>query len=395
MAAPVLIFGAFPTPGLLMLLLSLPLLVMLPAVLNRTGGRIPVSEPTLIALFAASVMWSDIPDYSAERLRTYLVLAVATVVACSLLSGAAILKYLAISMGILVGSSLVFLAIDPSTRQFPGLDGLVFSAQYGKNIYGGVLVAALVVVLSERRRISVALVPLLGTLIFLNRSVTAWATALFLAAAILILRQIRGRVPSSSAKPVMVTMLVSMVAGIAALVLTDAPSLLGAVGKDTTLSRRTDIWAACWDQIKEAPLLGHGAFAFLNEDSGSPVTRYVASQFLNFQPPHPHNAVLDLWGQLGLAGLVTFAVILLMTLRRGLDQAISGSAPGVAGVGLVAFVILFGISEPTLTGPWFVLILIAMGMVNAPPSTGHAAAADRRSASESEQTPHDYEQVSK
>ena len=362
--SPIMIFGAVPTPGILMLALVAPIMLMTPARLRMPEARVPVAEILLIAILALSVLWSDVPAYSSERLRTYLVVALATVLACNLLTGREILKYFSWSLSGIIATSLVVLVTQPDRRRFPGLDGTVLVAQFDKNTYGGLLVVSLVVLVGRSRKLGPLAAPGLAVLIYYNHSVTAWTTALVLLASMLLFRRVWQRLPPSTARPVLAVTIIAMVSTVLVLVLTDSQSLLGAVGKDSTLSRRTEIWAACWSQIQAAPLLGHGAYTFLNLDSDSPVTNYVASQFLNFRPPHPHNAVLDLWGQVGLVGLVLFAVVVVVSLGRGVNRAMNGDVPSATGTAVLLFVVLFGVSEPTFTGPWLIVVLIAVGLVH-------------------------------
>jgi O-antigen ligase len=91
--------------------------------------------------------------------------------------------------------------------------------------------------------------------------------------------------------------------------------LLDSMGKDLTLSGRTDLWAAVIVKIKEHPLLGYGYSGFwLGWDSEAGDVWKV----LPWTPPHAHNGFLDLWLDLGFLGELVFVLGFLMSFVRAL-----------------------------------------------------------------------------
>ncbi|OPZ74288.1 MAG: O-Antigen ligase [Firmicutes bacterium ADurb.Bin456] len=84
-------------------------------------------------------------------------------------------------------------------------------------------------------------------------------------------------------------------------------------GFDFTLTGRTVLWQAVWDQIGQRPWLGYGFGAFwqgYGEPSGD------LWRMLRWEPPNAHNGYLDLWLQLGLAGLSVFITSLVINLFK-------------------------------------------------------------------------------
>ena len=102
---------------------------------------------------------------------------------------------------------------------------------------------------------------------------------------------------------------------------------------------------------------------FLDSASGSPVTQYVWARFQNYRPPHPHNGLLDLLGQLGVVGVVAFAYLLFFALRHGLGAALRGSATARTGVIVLSFILVFGATEPTYLDNWLIITVMAVAMV--------------------------------
>jgi exopolysaccharide production protein ExoQ len=95
----------------------------------------------------------------------------------------------------------------------------------------------------------------------------------------------------------------------------NAGILLGSIGKDPTLTGRTDMWPQIMDMIWKEPWLGYGYNAFWN-DWNSPCA-YVWYA-VKWTPPNSHNGFLDLWLDLGLLGVVVFGIGFSLTIVRGL-----------------------------------------------------------------------------
>jgi O-antigen ligase len=83
--------------------------------------------------------------------------------------------------------------------------------------------------------------------------------------------------------------------------------LLGLLGKDPTLNQRTVIWGAVLQEILKRPLLGYGFEAFWRGLTGPSMNVILASGWIMAQS---QNGFLDVWSQLGLAGIVMLAIIL-------------------------------------------------------------------------------------
>jgi exopolysaccharide production protein ExoQ len=361
--APILAFQAFPLPGIVTLAMTLPLIVLASTYFTTTDNRVPLWELALLALLASSVLWGDDPNYSVERLRTYLPLLLATTFASCLVSGKTVLRCLELSVAVIVGSSLFYIFLDPAGAVRQNSLELDVTAQFAKNTYGGLLAIALLLTIGHKRRINLLLMGGLVALLAVNRCVTAWVVVTFLVFATYASRHLIDSMGPRS-KSVLAVLGLASVGGAAILGLFDAAAVVAALGKDLTLSSRTEIWAACWQQIKLAPLFGHGAFTFLEPASNSPVTQYVSSRFHNYQPPHPHNGFLDLVGQLGVVGVVVFAGLVLHGLRRGARASLLGAEWARTATVCLSFILLFGITEPTYLGPWLVVTIMCLAITD-------------------------------
>ncbi|RCJ22150.1 hypothetical protein A6S26_22575 [Nostoc sp. ATCC 43529] len=101
-----------------------------------------------------------------------------------------------------------------------------------------------------------------------------------------------------------------------ALFVTYAEQILGSVGKDTTLTGRSEIWPAVLEMIERKPLLGYGygAFWFGADTSGA---AYV-QESIGWPAPTAHNGFLDLWLAVGLVGVLVFLAGFLSSFFRAI-----------------------------------------------------------------------------
>lgn len=90
--------------------------------------------------------------------------------------------------------------------------------------------------------------------------------------------------------------------------------LLEAVGKDPTLTGRTDIWVAVMKKIAERPWLGYGFNGFWNGIKGESAE---IIRTLRWNVPNSHNGYLDYVLQIGLVGFALFIIVYWMTLLKG------------------------------------------------------------------------------
>ena len=89
----------------------------------------------------------------------------------------------------------------------------------------------------------------------------------------------------------------------------------------TTLGR-LQVWQASLAMIGQQPLLGIGLDNFVYRYPSYVTPGVVMEPNLS----HPHNLILQLWLQLGLAGVVAMAWLLAVFVRRALPRA-RGSGP--------------------------------------------------------------------
>jgi O-antigen ligase len=139
-------------------------------------------------------------------------------------------------------------------------------------------------------------------LVLLSRSSSSLVNFIIILTAFFVFRTLRWRyelmIPG--------LIVLAMVGGSLFLGITDnADALLGSVGKDATLTGRTDLWPLVIGEISKRPWLGYGYGGFwYGWDSAASDIWYASG----WNPPNSHNGLLDLAIQLGILGVFMFGL---------------------------------------------------------------------------------------
>jgi O-antigen ligase len=141
----------------------------------------------------------------------------------------------------------------------------------------------------------------------------------------------------------------------------DPGSTLELIGKDPTLTGRTDIWAVVLQLVEQKPLLGWGYKAmFIDGDS---VSYWIWDQLKGFKLTHAHNGWLEVTLELGLVGLCLILVVVGTAIWRGLRCCSTGVLPlGFFSLMFFIGVTLNSFSEAVIgsyqTVGWLVFIML-------------------------------------
>jgi exopolysaccharide production protein ExoQ len=118
------------------------------------------------------------------------------------------------------------------------------------------------------------------------------------------------------------------------------------LGRDATLSGRTEIWKQVWPFVVERPVLGWGYGGFFRGIHGEAFRVSVAMRFLIF---HAHNGFLELWLELGGVGVAIFAGSYLRAWRKLWPRLRSGQIKRVMWMLFVlVLVALYDLDENSL-----------------------------------------------
>lgn len=140
---------------------------------------------------------------------------------------------------------------------------------------------------------------------------------------------------------------VALASGAVLLAITfNAEKLVTFLGKDLTLTGRTDIWVRVIDKIQHRPLLGYGYQGFWQgwESIGAEIWRGEG-----WSVPHAHNGFLDLCLELGLLGLSIFLIGFFFNWAKGIWRLRNfRGAEHIWPVMLLTFLVLSNLTETSL-----------------------------------------------
>ncbi|MGV2828834.1 O-antigen ligase family protein [Myxosarcina sp. GI1(2024)] len=126
----------------------------------------------------------------------------------------------------------------------------------------------------------------------------------------------------------------------------ETDSFFIALGKDATLSGRTEIWQLVWDRIQLRPWLGYGLAAFWNGLNGPSAYVQLA---LTVEVLYAHNGFLDICLSIGFVGLSVFLVSLFSTGFKSLALLRKTNSPeGFWPLLFLTYILLSNITEGTI-----------------------------------------------
>jgi len=136
-----------------------------------------------------------------------------------------------------------------------------------------------------------------------------------------------------------------LIAFITVLAFSIAPvAILEALGRDATLTGRTDIWVILADQVNARPWTGFGYGAFWDGVYGP---AYWVRQRTQWPVPTAHNGWLEIALSIGLPGVILMALSLLMSIGRAAGRLFRGPEVFWALIFLI-LVALISVSESNL-----------------------------------------------
>jgi exopolysaccharide production protein ExoQ len=281
-------------------------------------------QPFLIALMGvvcASYFWSIAPDQTARRAFAVVCTTLGGIVMASRFRWSQIAEVTAICFGVLaVLSLLVCLAvprIGVMTEIFPGAwRGLWVE----KNVLGGIMalgfsIFAAAAILNPRRALVWCGFAVLALFLVLMSQSKTSLVSLLLGAMAMGFIWIVQRGPALGVASVWLA--VSACALVGAFIFFASDVFFDLLGKDATLTGRTEIWTAIIRQIEQRPWTGYGYQAVWTDKSGRGPFAWIVKE-AGFTPQHAHNSWLEPWLGLGLVGLAAWGLFYLQTLMTAI-----------------------------------------------------------------------------
>lgn len=365
---------AFGAIGMLFLPTSVGLATLLPVLgalilaPKSVIMQLPLSFSVLgmITISLASVMWTVDLNATSINVRAWIPTVIAVTLAAGLLPMRDMANALVWTVRIVVALTVIALILIPATRVhgagLGGVDG--YAGWHGlflhKNRLAPFLVAGIATLLTFDRWAAAkwATLGVIGILLVGSTSATGLSAAFLVVVAWYWLRIYQGSKREDLRNSTLffsasVLGFVGVVAGSVASLAT----ITSAYGKELTFSGRTYIWAASIDAVERRPLLGHGIGALFWRQDVSVETARIWRQ-VGFDASHAHNGPLDLALQVGLVGLVVYAVLWVSLFRQGWRMLGTHPDLSVWIVSILFAQLFMSLSEAVYLGGWLALLCL-------------------------------------
>lgn len=308
----------------------------------------------LLGIALASTFWSDVPS---TTLRGSVFLGQITLFGVYFAARYSLkeqLRLLAVTFSIVVLLSIAIALALPSYGVMTFQEGGVHQGAWRgvyihKNGLGRMMVlSALVFLLSTSSNHKYRWIAWFGFILSIALIVLSTSkTALVILLASIVLLPFYKALRWSSSLAISFAISTLLVGGsVAVLLVSNAEAILGAFGRDLTLTGRTDLWAAVIDKIGERPWLGYGYGGFWRSWEGE--SAQVLS-IIRWAAPHSHNGFLDLWLDLGLLGLLAFALSFLAVCWRSIVYLrLTKTSEGLLPLAYLTFLLLANLTESSL-----------------------------------------------
>lgn len=303
--------------ALTQILLFIIYLVSVVLLLMHSAHQLPrILTPRLFWLLPVlamlSVLWSGAPTISLRRAAALLGSAVFGLYLATRYSRAALLRLvlavsaIAIVLSFLVGIALPAYAID-GTGAWQGVFGQ--KNQLGQFMALSAALWLLYAASARQNRVWAGFALLSAMLVLLSHSATAVVLLAVLIALLIVVRLWRlrygGLIP--------VIMIFAVIGGWIALRLINPETVLSLLGRDSTLTGRTQLWSLVWQMVPAHFWFGYGYGGFWLGFDGPSAPVWIAA---GWNPPNAHNGFLDLMVDLGAVGLSIFVASFVAALRK-------------------------------------------------------------------------------
>jgi exopolysaccharide production protein ExoQ len=275
----------------------------------------------LMAVVVASIFWSIAPGPTERRVFAVSLTTLGAVVIGARYRWAQLAEIFAATFGVLVAVSVVAAVLFPSigrmTELFPGAWRGLWPEKnaLGGNMALGFVMAAAAAILNPRRAWLWSGVAVGALFLVLMSTSKTSLVALMLGAAALGFVWMVKRGPAWA---VMASwMALAGIGALAAFIMLDSAAFFAILGKDATLTGRTQIWAGVMRQIQLRPWQGYGYFAVWDDASGWGPLAWIAHD-ARFTPHHAHNSWLEQWLGMGIFGLTAWALFYLQTVTTAI-----------------------------------------------------------------------------
>ena len=314
--------------------------------------RLAAFNPLLIMcvlICGISYMWSIDPGITLRRSVAVLVTTLFGLVLAARYDWNGMVQRLAACFAALAILSLVIPLVLPEYGVMQEIHvGAWRGAWVEKNYMGGFMAKGIIVMLCafamrpDRFWIWLPFCALCFFLVLMSTSKTALLVALIGIGGFIFLRLYRRY---TFVRPILVLTVLVVLATIVGMLVFAPDFTFGLIGKERTLTGRTDIWAGLIESIKLKPWLGNGYGVYWKDPLGP--SYYVRLQ-LEWGIPSAHNGWIETWLSIGALGVGTFAVLFLLTVILAFDRLRKGGTETYWVILSTIMFLGFSMSESTI-----------------------------------------------
>jgi O-antigen ligase len=337
------------TESLNLLLIGASLSLFVRAIGRRS--RLRTGEVLLLALTGflfLSGLWSVDPLMTLREAVIYLWVVLGAIGIAAVFDGDEFMELLRLTCcGAAVGS-IVLLMVSPAAAMDSTLVDVrgVFA---NKEVLGGAMIAGVLASLhgirvGNRRPIKIVMLAVFLALAFASHAMTRCLAAVALCGLAAVLSLAR-RGPAARLIGAFLLIVLVPIVGYAIL---NQDSIVEMLGKDPTLTGRTEIWQYVIPEIFEKPILGWGyGVAFWSSETANQLFLEMGAQV-----SHAHNTLLEILLEVGCVGAGFFIFLLVRNVVLSLRcLRTPAQNMGISSLLCSAGLCLVGISEVSLTNP--------------------------------------------
>jgi exopolysaccharide production protein ExoQ len=327
---------------------------------------------SLAVLAALSTAWSDHPMLTLRRSALLLLSTLFAIYLGERYSIEEQAQLLArIFCGMIVAICIFYLVAPAYVIDYVSHPGDWKGLSAYKNAFGQYMgIAVLLLLLVRFRRLDWLRYGFLAAavgLLYLSRSAASLFCTVLIVAAMPLWRVVR---VTKSQRPAVYTAVGIMLSTGMYLLATHTDRVFYMLGRNSSLTGRTQLWGAAWDAIMKRPVLGYGFDSFWASLQGEALNVRIGAGWL---AQRSDNGYLDLGLALGIVGIILFLFVFALSFSKSIDWLKSKpQAIGLWPISYLCFFLLHNISESTLlTRGDFPSLLFAMVFTSLALSRSH------------------------
>jgi exopolysaccharide production protein ExoQ len=317
---------------------------------GRGGGTGGVLALATIGFLFLTALWSTDPGATVREAVVYLFIVMGAIGVAGCLEADEFMDLLARTCFLSAIASVALFVISPGNALMVE-SGDFIGVFAHKNFLGqvmatGALAALHALRLGRRQRArNILMLLTFAGMAFVSKSATSWLTiVIFCCVDGVIALWRKGGAAQLSGVFLTIVLLPALIFAVA-----DPDPILEMIGKDPSLTGRTEIWAYVIDNISVKPLLGWGYFGFWLVSNPSAMDIADAEGWF---VPQAHNGLLELLLNIGVVGTAIFLFLFARNITLGF-QCLRTPAKALAISTILSCggIILLGISENVLLAP--------------------------------------------